>query len=217
MVSAGTAKRGPSPSLYFCSAGLIAVPADGADPALLRQQHGDRLALDQRRGRDHDRFRGGADQRAAAPERRVAAEFRPAFAATSLASARHCRLSLASSASSSADSAASCFELLRDRDLFEPAQRAQPHVEDRLDLHLGQVPARHHLGLRIVRLADDADDLVEIEIDDDEAAQHLDAPRDRGEPVPAAPLQAPRGDGRERPAAPPSGSSRAARRAGRSR
>ncbi len=80
-------------------------------------------------------------------------------------------------------------QLLLDRDLLEPAQRAQPHVEDRLDLHLAEAPARHHLGLRLVGLADDADHLVEIDIDDDKAAQHLDATRDRGEAVPALALQ----------------------------
>ena len=37
------------------------------------------------------------------------------------------------------------------------------------------------------RFADDADNLVEIEINDLEAVQHLDAPRDGGEAVPAAP------------------------------
>ncbi len=37
--------------------------------------------------------------------------------------------------------------------------------------------------------ADDADHLVEIDVDDDEAAQHLHAPGDGGEPMPAAPQQ----------------------------
>ena len=47
----------------------------------------------------------------------------------------------------------------------------------------------HHLGLRVVGLADDADHLVEIEVDDDLPAQDLDAAGDRGEPVAAAALQ----------------------------
>ena len=112
-----------------------------------------------------------------------------AVAATSLAIARHCRLSLASSAVELRLLGRERVELLADLDLLEPAQGAQPHVEDRLGLHLGQVPAGHHLGLRVVALADDADHLVEIDIDDDLAAQDLHAAGDRGETVAAAPLQ----------------------------
>ena len=43
---------------------------------------------------------------------------------------------------------------------------AQPHVEDRVGLHVGELEALHQDGLRLVLLADDLDHLVEVEIGD---------------------------------------------------
>ena len=196
---------------------LMPCPRDGADPALLRQQHGDRLALDQRRDRDLDRLRarrrsacGGAR---AACRRRIPPAFpRPPWRAPATAA---CRWRAALRARPIRRRAASSSFLIAISSSRRSARSRMFRIASACTSV--RLPARHHLGLRVVPLADDADHLVEIEIDDDEAAQHLHAARDRGEPVPAAALQAPRGDGRERPAAPPSGSSRAARRAGRSR
>ena len=60
-----------------------------------------------------------------------------------------------------------------DLDLFELAQRPQPHIEDRLGLHIGQVEPRDHHGLRLILVADDADHLVEIEIGDQASRRAL--------------------------------------------
>src|SRR5207302_11031864 len=73
----GLRRRGkawPVAFLVLLLAPRAGVALDGADPALLRKQPGHRLALDKRRCRDLDRLRRAADQRAAAAERRVAAE-----------------------------------------------------------------------------------------------------------------------------------------------
>ncbi len=80
-------------------------------------------------------------------------------------------------------------DLLADLDLLEPAQSPQPHIEDRLGLDLGQIPAGHHLGLRVVAFTDDPDHLVEIDIDDDLPAQNLHAAGNRREAVAALALQ----------------------------
>src|SRR3546814_19630393 len=53
--------------------------------------------------------------------------------------------------------------LFANDDLLQLAQGAQAHVENRLSLDVAQLPALHHLRLRIVLLADDADHLVEVE------------------------------------------------------
>src|SRR2546430_12037017 len=52
-------------------------------------------------------------------------------------------------------------------------QRLQPQVQDGFGLHLGELEARDQLGLGIVLEADDADHLVEIEIGDEVAVEHL--------------------------------------------
>ena len=54
-------------------------------------------------------------------------------------------------------------------------KRPQPHVEDRLGLHVGELERLHQLRLRLVLLADDADDLVDVEIGDEIAVEHLEA------------------------------------------
>jgi hypothetical protein len=64
----------------------------------------------------------------------------------------------------------------------------RPHVEDCLGLHLAQFPAGDHFGLGVVALADDPDHLVEIDVDDDLAAQDLHAAGDGGQPMTAAPV-----------------------------
>src|SRR5205814_4455764 len=53
----------------------------------------------------------------------------------------------------------------------------------------GEFPPPHDLGFRVVRLADDLDDSVEVDVDHDKAVQHLHAARDCGKTVPAAALQ----------------------------
>ena len=76
-----------------------------------------------------------------------------------------------------------------DLDLFELAQRPEPHIEDRLGLHIGQVEPRHHHGLRLILVADDADHLVEIEIGDQEAVEHFEPVLDLLQPVLGAAAQ----------------------------
>ena len=76
-----------------------------------------------------------------------------------------------------------------DLDLFELAQRPEPHIEDRLGLHIGQVEARHQHGLRLVLIADDADHLIEVEIGDQQAVQHFEPVLDLLQPVFGAPAQ----------------------------
>ena len=66
---------------------------------------------------------------------------------------------------------AECVVLLADLEFLELAQRPQAHVEDRLGLIVGQVPARHHGALGLILLADDADHLIDVEIGDQVAAE----------------------------------------------
>ena len=66
--------------------------------------------------------------------------------------------------------------------LLELAQAAQAGVEDGIGLDFGELEEAHQLLLRLVLLADDLDHPVEVEIDDEQAAQDLQAPLDGGEP-----------------------------------
>ena len=52
-------------------------------------------------------------------------------------------------------------QLVLDLDAFEPRELAQADLEDVLGLDLGQPEVGHQVGLGIVRLADDADHLVD--------------------------------------------------------
>ncbi len=70
-----------------------------------------------------------------------------------------------------------------DLHLFELAQGAEPHVEDRLGLHIGELEALHQHGLRLVLASDDADHLVEVEIGDQEAFQDFQPMVDLLQPV----------------------------------
>src|SRR5579885_3082543 len=161
---------------------------DGADPALGRAEHGHRLALDQRLDRHQDRRRRLADLGAAPAERGSRAELlarlgdlladRPPLPAILREQRGQLALLLLERR-----------QLLADLDFLELAQGAQAQVEDRLRLQLAQIPARHELRLRLVALADDADHLVDVEIDDDLALEDLHAPRDRREAVAGAALQ----------------------------
>ena len=85
----------------------------------------------------------------------------------------HCLSSDLTSAFSPFCSLVSVGVLAPDLHLLELAQGAQPHVEDRLGLHVGELEALHQDGLRLVLVADDADHLVEVEIGDQVAVEHL--------------------------------------------
>ncbi len=62
-----------------------------------------------------------------------------------------------------------------DLHFLEPRQRFQTQVEDGFGLYLGQLEAGDQLGLGVVLEADDADHLVDVEVGDEVAVQHLEA------------------------------------------
>ncbi len=63
--------------------------------------------------------------------------------------------------------------LLLDLHFLELAQVAQPHIEDGVGLHFGELERLDQDGLGLVFGADDLDDLVEVEIGDEKTAQHF--------------------------------------------
>jgi hypothetical protein len=63
--------------------------------------------------------------------------------------------------------------LAADLHLFQLGQLAQAGVEDGVGLDLRQAEAGDQDGLGLVLLADDADDLVEVEEDDQQAVQDV--------------------------------------------
>ncbi len=76
-----------------------------------------------------------------------------------------------------------------DLDFFEFAQVAQPHVEDGVGLHVGELEGLHQDGLGLILVADDLDDLVEVEVGDEIAAQHHEPMLDLTEAELRAPQQ----------------------------
>ncbi len=73
--------------------------------------------------------------------------------------------------------------LLADLHLFELGQVAQLGLEDELRLFLGQLEALHEDGLGLVLAANDADHLVEVQINRDQAFEDVQAPIDLVEAV----------------------------------
>ena len=65
---------------------------------------------------------------------------------------------------------------------LKPAKRAEPHVEDGVGLRLGQLEPLHQPCARALGLADDGDDLVEIEIDDEIPLENLETRGDLAKP-----------------------------------
>ena len=181
----------------------------GADPALVRAEHGHRLALDRLLERSRPSPAPRRARCAGAPSA-VAAEFRrgpldllggrpPPL--SSLAAARSSSRCSAPSCSRSSLTAISSSRRRLRRRMFKIASACRSR----------QLEGAHHLGLGLVLLADDPDHLVEVEIGHEVAAEHLQAvPRSS----PAGWRErriSTSGDGRGRPAAPRAGSSRAAR------
>ena len=97
--------------------------------------------------------------------------FRTSLISSAIAS--HCFSSDLSSASIPFPSLVSVRMLAPDLELLELAEAAEPHVEDRLGLHVRQLEALHQDRLRLVLGPDDADHLVEVEIGDEVAVEHL--------------------------------------------
>ena len=73
--------------------------------------------------------------------------------------------------------------LLADLKLLQLAQIAQAHVEDGFGLDIRQLPAGDHHLLGLILLADDADDLVDVEVCDQQAAEDFQPPLDLRQPV----------------------------------
>ena len=152
------------------------------DPALLRDDDGDRFLLDHRL---LDRFQIGfrcvREQRAAAADLGRLGEFLlhladfPGDGLPLLVVGGEQRLDLRLLLRQG-------IELGADLEFLELAQGAQPHVEDRFGLQVGEREALDQGGLRLVLLADDADDFVEIEIGDEIAAQDFETAVDGGQP-----------------------------------
>lgn len=76
--------------------------------------------------------------------------------------------------------------LLAQLHFLELAQRLQPHIEDGFGLIVGEREGGDQRRLGVVLLADDADDLIEIEVGNDVAFEHFEAIGDLLKPVLAA-------------------------------
>ena len=101
----------------------------------------------------------------------------------------HCAFSERSSSSIDFFSARSSLSSWRISISSRLAQIAQPHVEDGVGLDVGELEGLHQHRLRLVLVADDLDDLVEVEIGDEIAAEHFEPVLDLAEPVARAPQQ----------------------------
>ena len=164
------------------------VTLDRADPALGRADHRDRLALHQRLRRHRLRLRRAADDGAAGAKRGLLPE---AFADLGDLGGEHGLLA--------ARAFGEFFEPVALRlqrlvlapylRLLQPAQRAQAHVEDRVGLDLVDPEGGHQGVPGRVLLAHDADHRVEVEVGDEIAAEHVEAARDRRQPMGGAAQQ----------------------------
>ena len=123
-------------------------PLQRAHPALLADDHGDRLV-------DHLDLGDGAllglDQRAARRRRTCLAS-----ASISLITVRFSAAGLPRMSSSLLLLVAQLLQLLLDLDGFQPRQLAQADLEDVLGLPLAELEARDQRRLRLVGCADDA-------------------------------------------------------------
>ena len=84
---------------------------------------------------------------------------------------------------SSSRSFSSASRSVADLHLLELAQAAQPHVEDRLGLAVGELELGDHHRLGLVLLADDLDHPIEVEEGDQIAFEQLDPVVDLADPV----------------------------------
>ena len=159
-----------------------------ADPALLRQDHRYRLLLDHRVHAEFDRGRRFPNAGAAGPQCRVFAIF--------LAQRIEIALQARALACWRAKQLFQFVLFLEQIVLFlaklhflKLAQTAQPHVQDRFGLPVGQAEFLHHHRLGLILVTDDLDHPVEVEEGDDVAFDQLQPPRDLVQPVLAAALQ----------------------------
>ncbi len=176
-----------SPSLKRSSAGSATRAAHRPDPALRRQHDRDRLAFDERLRGDRHGGGGTGDHRTPVAQR-PAAEFFPRLLELTGDSFPP-QLRVFQQGEQVLAFPRKALVLLADLHFLQLTQRTQPHVEDRLGLHVGERKPRHQPRLRLVLLADDADDLVEVEVDRKVAVEHLDPAFDRGEAMARAAFQ----------------------------
>ena len=161
------------------------MPSRRANPAFLGKDDGDRLALDKgmrppsRRARAPLRSRCAARPSAPSPNFLRVSSSSPAIRLPAQLLILEQRLHFLALLRKR-------FVFAADLDLFQPAQRTKPHIEDRIGLHIGQREALHQARLRFVFLADDPDHLVEVEIDREIALQHLQPSLDGGEAMTGA-------------------------------
>ena len=85
----------------------------------------------------------------------------------------HCDFSERSNSSIDFFLRAQFLVFLADFHFLEAAQIAQPHIEDSLGLDVRKLERLDQHRLRLILIADDLYDLVEIEIGDQKAAQDL--------------------------------------------
>ena len=159
-----------------------------ANPTFSRQQHGDRLALDQRLGEIHHDIGRRLEARAALADLALRSVF---FLGVADFMRDHLPLF-----DFGAEQRLDLPLLLGQLGLFlaklhflQPAQRAQPRVEDIVGLSVVEREAGDQSRLRLVLLAHDADHLVEIEVNDHHAGEQFEPALDRGEPVARAAQQ----------------------------
>ena len=153
----------------------------GANPAFFREDDGDGLALDKGRFIDGDRGGGAIDNGAARAERAVAKGFLGGFdffrdGRPALGLAAHQRIQAALFLGE-------LVVLAADFHLLQSAQAAQAHIQHRIGLHLGEAEGGHERAPRLILLAHDADDLIEVEIDDEVAVENFEPPGDGGQTV----------------------------------
>ena len=158
------------------------MPARPADPALCREDHRNRRLLDHRVHAEFNRRRGFGNGGAAAAQQGV-------FGVV-LAQVGEIALEPGALAGRAVEQflqlvlfGQQVITLAPQFHFLKLAQRAQPHVEDRFGLAVGQLEFDHHHRLRFVLSADDFDDPVEVEVSDDVTAQQLEPTRDLLEPV----------------------------------
>ena len=132
------------------------MPAHRTNPAFFRQDHGNRLALHRYYRRYIYRRRRRGDFGAAQQSLQILQFL------------------------------AECFVLALDFHLFQAAQAAQPHVQNGLGLHVGQLEHPDQPSLGVVLLANDPDHLVQIQENLKETIKDLQPLLDRRQPVRAA-------------------------------
>ena len=164
------------------------MPLDGSNPALVRTDNGYRLPLDHRFERHRHRIRRFGDFRAALAEHGFGPELLLQLGDLVGQSLLTPGLVLEQPLEGFLLSF-EALDLLTNGDLLETSQRAQAHVQDRVDLIIIELPAFLHHRARIILLADDRNHLIEIEEHDHVALEHVEPVGDLAQTEIRAPHQ----------------------------